>query len=134
VSVYDASVFVDAMVVVGPPGDAARLALPDADVLQVPAIFDAEVTSALRAMVRRKDLGRPRARAALEQLRTVRAIRYPFEPFLDRVWELRDNLMVYDAWYVALAERLDVPFVTADERLGSAPGPTCPVRLVSSLS
>jgi predicted nucleic acid-binding protein len=26
-----------------------------------------------------------------------------------RAWELRDNLTVYDAWYVALAESLTAP-------------------------
>jgi hypothetical protein len=33
----------------------------------------------------------------------VRTLQYPFEPFLDRVWELRDNLGVYDEppWTVA---------------------------------
>jgi hypothetical protein len=52
----------------------------------------------------------------------VRTIRYPFEPFAHRVWELRDNLTVHDAWHVALAEWLGVEFVTADERLARASG------------
>ena len=29
---------------------------------------------------------------------------FPFAPFAERVWLLRDNLTSYDAWYVALAE------------------------------
>jgi hypothetical protein len=40
---------------------------------------------------------------AREQVRVTRTIQYPFEPFSDRVWELRGNLTVYDAWHVALA-------------------------------
>ena len=69
-----------------------------------------------------------RAATALEQIRTVRTIQYPFEPFAHRVWELRDKLTFHDAWHVALAEWLGVEFVTADERLAGAPGLRCAVR------
>jgi predicted nucleic acid-binding protein len=50
---------------------------------------------------------------------------HPFEPFTARVWELRDTVGAYDAWYVALAEALDAPLATLDLRLASAPGPRC---------
>ena len=53
---------------------------------------------------------------------------YPFEPFTKRVWELRDNVTVYGAWYVALAEWLCTDLVTADTRLAAAVGLRCPVR------
>jgi predicted nucleic acid-binding protein len=128
--VFDASVFVDALVVASPPGDAAREALRDQNILQAPAIFPAEVASGLTSMVAAGELPEPRAKGALEQLRVVRADLYPFMPFITRVWELKENLTVYDAWYVALAERLDCSFLTADERLASAPGPRCPVEYV----
>jgi predicted nucleic acid-binding protein len=97
-------------------------------VLEVPAIFGAEVTSALRMLVLRGELSPMRAAAAREQVRTARTIQYPFEPFSDRVWELRANLTVYDAWYVALAEWLATDLVTADERLANASGLRCVVR------
>jgi predicted nucleic acid-binding protein len=45
-------------------------------------------------------------------------------------WELRTNLSAYDALYVALAERLDAPLLTADARLARAPGPRCPVEVL----
>jgi predicted nucleic acid-binding protein len=47
VTVVDASVAVDALVAVGPPGELAREELRRQTVLEVPAIFAAEVTSAL---------------------------------------------------------------------------------------
>ena len=50
------------------------------------------------------------------------------KPIRATVWELRDNLTVYDAWYVALAEWLGVEFITADERLAGASGLRCAVR------
>ena len=120
--------FVDALVVTGPAGDAARAELRAVQTLQVPAIFGAETASALRALFRRGQLDAGRAAAALEQVRSVRANRYPFEPFARRAWQLRDNLTVYDAWYVALAEWLGTELVTADAALQTAPGPTCAIR------
>ena len=45
-------------------------------------------------------------------------------------WLLRDQLSYYDALYVALAVRLDVPLVTSDRRLAGAPDLPCPVELV----
>jgi predicted nucleic acid-binding protein len=128
VTVIDASVFVDALVAVGPPGQLAREELRGRLVLEVPAIFGAEVTSALRMLVLRGELSPVRAATAREQVRATRTIQYPFEPFSDRVWELRANLTVYDAWYVALAEWLGTDLVTADERLAKASGPRCTVR------
>jgi predicted nucleic acid-binding protein len=49
---------------------------------------------------------------------------------LDRCWELRDNLTVYDAAYVALAELLDATLVTADGKLANTPGPRCPIEVL----
>jgi predicted nucleic acid-binding protein len=127
VTIVDASVYTDALVSIGPTGDAARALLGDRTVLEVPAIFRAEVTSALRAMVQHGDLHDIRAATALEQLRIVRLIEYPFAPFIDRIWELRHDLSVHDSYYVALAEQLGVGLVTADARLAKAPGPRCEV-------
>lgn len=128
---FDASVFVDALVSAGPEGEAARAALRDVAMLPVPAIFGAEALSAVRALRHRATISAARAEAAREAIRTVRTRTYPFGLFIDRVWELRDNLSVYDGWYVALAEQLGVPFVTAERRLVGAPGPQCPVRHVT---
>ena len=127
-SVLDASVVVDALVVAGPSGDLGRVEMRRLAELQVPAIFTAEVTSALRDLVQRRALSPIRAATALTEILSVNTMSYPFEPFARRVWELRDSLTVYDAWYVALAERLEAELVTADKRLADASGPRCPVR------
>jgi len=44
--------------------------------------------------------------------------------------ELRLNLSAYDALYVALAEQLQVPLLTADARLPRAPGLRYSVGLI----
>ena len=127
-AVLDASVVVDALVVVGRPGDLGRAELRRLSELQVPAIFTAEVTSALRGLVHRHALNPITAATALTEILSMKTLSYPFEPFARRAWELRDGLPVYDAWYVALAERLETELVTADKRLADASGPRCPVR------
>ncbi len=127
-AVLDASVVVDALVVAGPAGDVARAELRGFSELQVPSIFTAEVTSALRRLVRVRALSTMRAAAAISAVLSMRTIQFPFEPFARRAWELRDSITVYDAWYVALAEELGTELVTADKRLADATGPRCPVR------
>ena len=57
------------------------------------------------------------AAAALHDLTEFPASRWPAEPFLPRIWELRDGLTAYEATYVALAESLDATLVTSDARL-----------------
>lgn len=85
----------------------------------------------MRALRHREAISAARAEAAREAIRTVRLRSYPFGLFIGRAWELRDNLSVYDGWYVALAERLGVPLVTAERRLVGAPGAQCLVRHVT---
>jgi len=40
-------------------------------------------------------------------------------PLRASVWELRDNFTAADAFFVALAERLEEPFATKNRRLGA---------------
>jgi predicted nucleic acid-binding protein len=56
---------------------------------------------------------------------TIRVDLFPYDPFADRVWELRQNVTAYDAWHVALAESLSAPLATLDGRLRRAVGPRC---------
>lgn len=130
-TVFDASVLVDALLVVGPAGDDARDVLRSLLVLHVPSIFTAEAVSAVRSMQARGEVSPGVARGAVAKIRVLHTVQYPFEPFLDRVWDLRDNVAVYDGWYIALAESLDTSLVTADRRLARASGPYCPVLTVA---
>ncbi|MGH3824434.1 MAG: type II toxin-antitoxin system VapC family toxin [Pseudonocardiaceae bacterium] len=124
-TIFDASVLVDALVVAGPAGDDARAALRDRSVLHVPTTFTAEATSVIRSMQARGEVSLGLAHGAISKIKVVQTMQYSFEPFIDRVWELRHNLSVYDSWYVALAESIDTTLVTADRRLAHAAGPRC---------
>jgi predicted nucleic acid-binding protein len=53
----------------------------------------------------------------------------PFEVIAERVWELRSNATVYDASYVAVAERFGVRLVTIDRRIAATPGLSCDVLI-----
>jgi predicted nucleic acid-binding protein len=70
-----------------------------------------------------------RARLAVEDLAALPARRAPHRPLLPRCWELRDNLTIYDAAYVALAEAMSITLLTGDQRLARAPGPHCPIEI-----
>jgi len=74
------------------------------------------------------DLSRNRFSTAIDDLSDLEVARYPSLPLMRRAFDLRHNVTVYDAVYVALAERLDCVLVTADQRLASAPGVNCPVE------
>jgi predicted nucleic acid-binding protein len=58
----------------------------------------------------------------------LHAQRVAHRPLIARCWELRDNLTIYDAVYVALAELMGAALLTADERLARAPGPCCSIE------
>jgi len=58
--------------------------------------------------------------------------RAPSVPLLPRCWELREKVTFHDAAYVALAELLDVPLLTADQRLARASGPRCTIDVLTA--
>lgn len=123
--VADASAAVSALLNAG----AARRALGDEQV-HAPHLIDAEVANALRRQVAARRLGAGAAWTALDAWRQLGMTRYPVVGLLARVWELRHNVSAYDASYIALAEHLRCPLVTADARLGRARGSRCTVTIV----
>jgi predicted nucleic acid-binding protein len=130
VIVVDASVLANAVADDGPDGATARAALAE-EQLSVPDLADVEVASVLRRRWLAKTVTARRFAAALGDLAQFPAARYPALPFLGRVYELRSNVSAYDALYVALAEQLDCPLLTADVRLARAHGPRCPIIVIT---
>ena len=112
---------------IGAKGD-ARIFQP-VETLHAPHLVDIEVIQVIRRMAG----GGPSTafcEAALQDGLDTPVQRYPHEPLLNQVGELRANFCGYAAAYIALAEMLGVALVTADARLSRAPGVRCRVDLV----
>jgi predicted nucleic acid-binding protein len=104
----------------------------DGERLTVPELADLEVASVLRRQMKAGTLDARRARLALADLAALPARRAPHRPLLPRCWELRNNLTIYDAAYVALAEVMNTTLLTGDRKLARAPGPQCPIEIFQS--
>ena len=123
--VADASVLVESLIGSMP----AQKLLAD-EQIQVPDVTDIEVVSALRKRVRLRQFTAEDGWRVLETYRWMAVTRHSTFALFDRIWELRDNLSAYDAAYVALAEIIDCPLVTADARLSRAPGVRCTITVL----
>lgn len=93
--------------------------------LAYPALMPFEVASGLRSLAARGTVSTSFAAAALQSISQLGGVECPFAGLAERVWQLRDNVSAYDAAYVALAELLEVPLLTLDFRLQTAPGTRC---------
>lgn len=102
------------------------------DELFAPHLIDAEVIGSIRAHHLRGRLDATAASQAWQDLRDWPGQRWAHGYFLERVWELRDNVRSWDAFYVALAEALDAPLLTLDVRLAMATGPRCRIDVVGA--
>ncbi len=125
--VVDASVLAVALGDDGPDGVVARTALAE-QTLVAPELIDLEVLSVLRRQVKTASMTAARAEIALSHLADLPMRRTSHRPLLRRCWELRQTVTAYDAAYIALAELLEIPFVTADKRLSRAPGLRCRIE------
>lgn len=115
---------VAALVDSGPNGIWAEEVLSRGSLL-APELARVEATNILRRLELAKQLTTPEANAAHEDLMQLDLEVYSFEPFAERIWELRHTVTSYDAWYVALAEALGLPLATLDGRLSRAKGVNC---------
>ena len=97
--------------------------------LHAPHLLDLEVTQALRRLAQAGTISPTRADEAIQDLQDLRIARYPHVVFLPRIWRYRHNLSAYDAAYVALAEELDAPLLTRDNRLAGASGHAARIEL-----
>ncbi len=124
--VIDSSALFDALTDAGRSGAWARSMLDDPEPT-APEFALAETGNLLRRMELLGRLSRVEATTAFHDLLRLPLERHAFAPFAERIWQLRHNLTVYDAWYVAVAERLGCPLVTLDVNLYRAPGPACEI-------
>jgi predicted nucleic acid-binding protein len=95
------------------------------DVLVAPHFMPVEVANILRRVVRAGSITQEVGLFAHQRLLELPVGLVPYQPYAERVWELRHNLTPYDAWYVAVAESLAAKLATLDHRLRRASGPRC---------
>jgi len=122
--VIDASTAVAALIDSGTDGRWAESLLAG-DSLAAPHLLTAEASNILRRSALAGAISAQDASLAYSDLLDLRVELFPYAPFAARIWDLRDNVTCYDAWYVALAEALNAPLATLDARLARASGPRC---------
>jgi predicted nucleic acid-binding protein len=91
-----------------------------------PQLIDLEFANTLRKLVLRHEIDQKQAGAYLAEWASNSLIRCAHTMLLPRIWRHRDNITAYDAAYVARAELLEIPLVTADHRLSNAAAEFCP--------
>jgi predicted nucleic acid-binding protein len=128
--VIDASALLDALLRTRAAAAVEMRMFRPRQTLHAPHLLDVEVAQVIRRYVAAGEIDQERGRAALADLADVPLRRYPHDFLLSRVWELRKNLTAYDAVYVALAEVLDAPLLTRDQRLAASAGHRARIELV----
>ncbi|MHB9859508.1 type II toxin-antitoxin system VapC family toxin [Streptomyces sp. YIM S03343] len=142
--VVDCSTLVVFLTDRGRRGQKARARISAETRLYAPHLIDTEIASALLGMARGTRGGVPKVTSAeLDQhFKTYQALpihRCEAAPLLPRVRVLHSNLSAHDATYVALAEVMGVPLVTADARIGkgvskpnSGSPARCPIEVIDA--
>lgn len=96
--------------------------VPTSVVMWMPdGLFDVEVHAVLRRWDLRSVLMPDQVAASRLRLASLRLRRASVSSLAERAWQLRANITFSDACYVALAEALGCPLLTADHRLSSTP-------------
>jgi predicted nucleic acid-binding protein len=129
VLVVDASVIAPVVADSGVDGETFRARLRG-EVIAGPDLLRIEVVSVVRGQASAGALTVAQATAAIEDLVDLPLSVFPTARLLRRAWALRNTITPYDACYVALAEALGCPLLTADARLANARGPRCAIEVV----
>jgi predicted nucleic acid-binding protein len=125
--VCDASALVAVLLDSGPDGQWATDALSAVE-LAAPALLPWETANVIRRHELACTISSDQAAQAHADLNDLRIDLCPYELLATRAWQLRHNLSIYDAGYVALAEALQVKLITLDHRITRAPGVLCSIQ------
>ncbi|MBO3748901.1 type II toxin-antitoxin system VapC family toxin [Streptosporangiaceae bacterium NEAU-GS5] len=116
--VIDSSALIEALA--GADPDDKLLRRVATEHVQVPHLIDYEFRNALRGLLLGGKVTPARAEGARLVKRGLNLTRHPDEVTEARAWDLRGNFNGYDATYVALAEALDCPLITTDDKIARA--------------
>jgi len=100
--------------------------------VNVPQLLFPETVSAIKGIERASGASPLRCGQAVNRLMRLPVHQWNLKPLTPRVWQLRHSISTYDAYYVALAERLHASLITKDARLARAieAAGLCPVDLI----
>jgi len=110
----------------GPDGQWVAAFVHDAE-LGAPTLLGYETANIIRRHEHARLISPDQAAQAHADLLDLAIEHWPHELLALRAWELRKNLSIYDASYVALAELTGAPLATLDRRIGRAPGLRCTI-------
>lgn len=122
--VVDASVIVSALVKTGAEAVWSERVLVSHSLI-APNLVEVEVANILRRLRAAGRLSVDEADQSFRDLTSLKLELQPFAPFAERIWQLKNNVTCYDAWYVAVAEAFHLPIATLDLRLVGASGVHC---------
>ncbi len=77
--------------------------------LHAPELVLAEATNILHRLERAGLLITGEANSAQHELSRLNIELYSLETFAESIWQMRHNVTIYEAWYVATAEALGLP-------------------------
>lgn len=117
--VVDASAVIEVLLNTSSGARVAVRLFGERETLHAPHLLDVEVAQVMRRYARTGQMNTVRGFQALQDLDDFPVTRYAHQPFLPRIWQLRDNVTACDAAYIALAEALAAPLLTRDAKLAS---------------
>lgn len=124
--VCDASAVAALLLDSGPAGQWVTHTIESGEIA-APALVTYEAANAIRRHELTGQISSDQSAQAHADLLDLAIELWPYDLLATRTWELRLNLSIYDATYVALAEIADLTLVTLDKRLAKAPGTRCQI-------
>ena len=122
--VCDASAIAALLLDSGPDGQWVTQTLESGEIA-APALVTYETANVIRKHELAGQISPDQSAQAHADLLDLAIEIWPHDLLAARAWELRLNLSIYDATYVALAEITNLTLITLDKRLAKAPGTKC---------
>lgn len=126
----DTSLLVDVLLETEGTAPVRRRLFRDGQSLCAPSLIRLETLEVLRKLTRAGRITEAAAHLAFVAFVRAPIYFYTEDVLIRRIRNLRHNLTTYDAAFVALAEVLNAPLLTRDERLAAVTGTRATIELV----